>query len=266
MFGAAGLESELGRLGLSADEARCYLGLLSRGPLTAREVTEVTGITRGRIYDVLKRLVTKGVVLETADPVRRFQAVDPTAGVANLLEEKTREARELEETAVKLVGALASMAGPDQGPVSFIEQIHHAATVQQRFYELEENVEREVLAFTKRPSIVVQNEREDAVLERGVEVRVVYETAFVDSAGEFDEILRLRSLGEQGRHLESLPTKLVVFDRSVTMLPLHEPQDGTTFTVLVIHHQGLSALAAAAFEHFWTLARPLPRTARTAAG
>jgi sugar-specific transcriptional regulator TrmB len=49
-------------LDLTEYEARAYLSLVEHGPLTARGVSEASGIPRPKCYDVLKSLQLKGLV------------------------------------------------------------------------------------------------------------------------------------------------------------------------------------------------------------
>ena len=53
---------ELMKLGLSAYEVKAYLSLLDENPATAYETGKASGIPTSKVYEVLKKLVGKGVV------------------------------------------------------------------------------------------------------------------------------------------------------------------------------------------------------------
>ncbi len=53
---------ELISLGLSEYEAKAYVALLERNPVTAYELARVSGIPTSKIYEVLSRLFDKGIV------------------------------------------------------------------------------------------------------------------------------------------------------------------------------------------------------------
>ena len=63
--------------GFSDYEAKALLALLSRGPLSAKEVSEVSGIPRTSVYDVMNSLVSKGFV-EAFDRPKKFRALRTT--------------------------------------------------------------------------------------------------------------------------------------------------------------------------------------------
>uniref|UniRef100_A0A7C3MAH1 TrmB family transcriptional regulator n=1 Tax=Archaeoglobus fulgidus TaxID=2234 RepID=A0A7C3MAH1_ARCFL len=60
--------------GLSDYEAKALIALLSKGTLTAKEVSEISGIPRTSVYDVMDSLVSKGLVESFGKP-RKFKAL-----------------------------------------------------------------------------------------------------------------------------------------------------------------------------------------------
>jgi sugar-specific transcriptional regulator TrmB len=57
---------QLLEIGFSEYEARAYLGLLKQHPATAYQAAKESGLPSSKIYEVLSRLMDKGVVLELA--------------------------------------------------------------------------------------------------------------------------------------------------------------------------------------------------------
>lgn len=65
-------------LGFSEYEAKAYLALLRSHPATAYEVSRASGIPTSKIYQVLDRLVERGMVAPAASgKARRFMPLDP---------------------------------------------------------------------------------------------------------------------------------------------------------------------------------------------
>ncbi|MBE0425427.1 MAG: TrmB family transcriptional regulator [Nitrospirae bacterium] len=54
--------SELMQLGLSEYEAKAYLSLLRENPSTAYEIGKDSGIPTSKVYEVLKKLIEKGII------------------------------------------------------------------------------------------------------------------------------------------------------------------------------------------------------------
>lgn len=58
------LVKKLKTLGYTEYEAKSYVSLVKQGTVTAYQVSKDSGIPRARIYDILKTLVQKGIVLK----------------------------------------------------------------------------------------------------------------------------------------------------------------------------------------------------------
>ncbi|WP_424002334.1 TrmB family transcriptional regulator [Haloarcula salina] len=83
--------TELGELGLSNYEETAYRTLLVTGAVSASDLSDASGVPRGRIYDVLNGLEARGVVRTQSTEPTRYAAVDPETAVDRLLAERTRE-------------------------------------------------------------------------------------------------------------------------------------------------------------------------------
>ncbi|MEK6963724.1 MAG: helix-turn-helix domain-containing protein [Nanoarchaeota archaeon] len=71
-------EKELRQLGLTSGEARVYEALLRTGPSTVGPVVKRAGVAYSNIYEILNRLIQKGVVsFVIKEKTRYFQAVEP---------------------------------------------------------------------------------------------------------------------------------------------------------------------------------------------
>ena len=55
---------KLMRIGFSDYEARAYISLLKMNPATAYEVAKLSGIPSSKIYEVLSKLLERGIALE----------------------------------------------------------------------------------------------------------------------------------------------------------------------------------------------------------
>ena len=69
------LVEALKTFGLSEYEAKVLLALIAKGELTAKEVSEYSGVPRTSVYDVIKSLMDKGLVEAYGKPMR-FKALN----------------------------------------------------------------------------------------------------------------------------------------------------------------------------------------------
>jgi len=71
--------SKLSELGLSKYEGKAYVALVQKNPCTAYEIGKASGIPSSKIYEVLRRLIDKGIilVLEEDGKPRRYIPQNP---------------------------------------------------------------------------------------------------------------------------------------------------------------------------------------------
>lgn len=83
--------TDLGELGLSSYEEQVYRTLLVTGATTATELSEASGVPRGRIYDVLNGLEARDIVRSQPSEPTQYRALEPETAVDSLLAERVRE-------------------------------------------------------------------------------------------------------------------------------------------------------------------------------
>lgn len=72
------IEKDLQGLGLSLGEAKAYISLLEIGSSTVGPIAKKSGISYSKIYEVLNRLIEKGIVsLVIKNNAKYFKAVEP---------------------------------------------------------------------------------------------------------------------------------------------------------------------------------------------
>jgi HTH-type transcriptional regulator, sugar sensing transcriptional regulator len=97
----------LQQIGLNKYEAEAYYALLTRGPLTGYEVGKYSQVPGSRSYEILERLLEKGLVLVQPGDPPHYSAQDPHAVVQRF--------RATMETTLNTLGAsLASLAHVDR--------------------------------------------------------------------------------------------------------------------------------------------------------
>lgn len=97
----------LQQLGLNKYEAEAYYALLTRGPLTGYEVGKYSQVPGSRSYEILERLIEKGLALVQPGDPPRYCAQDP-----HVVFDRFRAAMEM--TLATLTTSLASLAPADR--------------------------------------------------------------------------------------------------------------------------------------------------------
>ncbi len=139
-----------------------------------------------------------------------------------------------------------------------MEVVVGGAAVSQRFLQLQLGAEREVMAFVTDNPVAVsgpENEAEGVAVARGVTYRIVIERALLTSPEEFAEVSASLGRDVNIRVVDRVPTKLVVADGLLAMVPLSGK--GSEPAALVIHASGLLESLSGLFESVWREATPL---------
>lgn len=88
-------------LGLSINEDKVYQTLIKHGKSSASELSRAGEVPYGKIYEVLARLESKGLVQIIPEQTKKFKATSPEI-LLNLIKTKEKEFEKLKEEAQKL--------------------------------------------------------------------------------------------------------------------------------------------------------------------
>ncbi|MEK9165631.1 MAG: helix-turn-helix domain-containing protein [Patescibacteria group bacterium] len=103
------LQNILANIGLTQNEAKCYLALLKSGSLTIQELSKKTGIHRVNLYSVIQSLEIKGAVSFTIKGKYRKQIVP--ANPRSLIELIRKKQRVLKKAELKFTDIVPELTG-----------------------------------------------------------------------------------------------------------------------------------------------------------
>jgi DNA-binding CsgD family transcriptional regulator len=92
-------------------------------------------------------------------------------------------------------------------------------------------------------------------LRRGVRERSIFGASALTKPGVYSEIQVLHSLGHQVRTLPDVPTRLLIFDRDIVVLPIDA--DDLSIGAMFIRARSLIATFTYMFDRLWADADPL---------
>src|SRR5437016_4574369 len=81
---AISIKRHLSELGLSSDEVDIYLVLVSKGGLSAKNISNNLGIIVNSVYRSTKALIDKELIKELDVTPKQFQAVSPNIAIEQL--------------------------------------------------------------------------------------------------------------------------------------------------------------------------------------
>ncbi|MDY9927466.1 TrmB family transcriptional regulator [Methanosarcina sp.] len=148
----------LERLGLTENEAKVYVGVVSLREATAREVHELTNVPRAKIYEVLKVLAKKGYLEVRQGSPTYFRAVDPKQVIGKIKDEFINCAIEALDQLNELSYEL-----PKTSPVWCIQS---EWGIKNRIREILSGVKEELIVFSSSPEFLQEFEAELKKLEK----------------------------------------------------------------------------------------------------
>jgi sugar-specific transcriptional regulator TrmB len=250
------LVAQLTRLGLTSYEAKAYLTLIRRDSFTAAQVARQSGLPRQRIYDVLGSLVQKGLAVNRPGTVVKYAATAPELAIDLLLTAHRDDLSRMERDARSMVNDLKPAYEAGQvhtDPLEYIEVLRDRRAINERFAELQANVKKEILVFTKPPYATPPQENVEGleVIETH-EARSLYEFSVFDDPAVTRGVKRFVDAGEQARFVPDLPLKLVIIDETIVMFGMEDPVAGSAdLTIVVVEHQSLAKVLKTAFDAIW---------------
>jgi sugar-specific transcriptional regulator TrmB len=259
-------------LGLSEYEARAYRALLTTGPTTAKELSQVSDVPMGRIYDVLNSIEQYNLVRsQTASRPKKYLAVEPETALDRLLQDKKRELAEkeaqYENIVTDLVGSLeatetveerfwTAAVGPDETADLLVERLAAA----------EERILIVASTFSQQFDVDSLGERvaaeiEDA-LDRGIEVSLLMRPQLVEdlprSVGRrYRESLAPHDLFDCRTSDEVSGSFSIVDDVEVCIEVAHPLRAADTFAMIDLKDRDFAADVRAEFDPRWERADPL---------
>ncbi|MFJ6895864.1 helix-turn-helix transcriptional regulator [Streptomyces hokutonensis] len=247
----------LGAIGLDEAHESAYRALVSVGAADVPDLARRLTIGEYDTERALRRLELHGLAAQSTARPGRWVAAPPGVALGALL---TQQRHELEkaELAAALLAEEYRAAAAETAVHDLVEVVTGASAVTRRFLQLQLGASDEVCALVTGNPVVVtgmENDAEEQAAGRGVRYRVVIERAVLDLPDGRTELAAALGRGEQVRVVEKVPTKLVVADRTLALVPLtsHSAEPAA----LVVHASGLLELLCGLFESVWRDAHPL---------
>ncbi len=257
---------ELIELGISEREAKLYLTMLEYGEVTANDLHRLTGIQRSRVYSILSRMVVHGLCNERQEGRNRFfTALNPKRVKEAMVRQWEAERSEKEETAERIFDKLEDTfnQGEQETPLHRVELIRNANNIHNKYMELVEETQQEILAYVKPPIAAttrktreLQFNAQERALKRGVLSRTIFS---LKDLAEIDiEWTQLDEL-DQMRVVERLPVKMFIFDGLKALFGIPSTADRNTknFFILFVDDPGFCEVLVESFEKVWERALPV---------
>ncbi|QES44523.1 hypothetical protein DEJ49_29155 [Streptomyces venezuelae] len=247
----------LSAIGLDETHESAYRALVSVGAADVADLARRLTLGEPETERTLRRLERHGLAAQASGRAGRWVAAPPGVALGALLTQQRHELEKAELAATLLAEEYRAQA-TEPTVHDLVEVVTGAAAVSQRFLQLQLGASDEVCALVTGSPVAItgtENSAEEQATGRGVRYRVVVERTVLDLPTGLAELSAAIGRDEQVRVVDRVPTKLVIADGTLAMVPLTsrtaEP------AALVVHASGLLESLSGLFEAVWREALPL---------
>ncbi|WP_251328263.1 TrmB family transcriptional regulator [Haloplanus pelagicus] len=264
--------AELRDLGMSEYESRSYRELLDQGPTTAKELSSVSDVPMGRIYDVLNDLEGSGLVRsQTASRPKRYVAVEPDTALDRLVDARKREleqqAERYEAVAADLIGDLDAVDTPEEqfwtaavGPEETVELfLERVSAADERIYYVADLPPVQIDIGEVGQRVL---ETFEAALDRGVSIQAIIDPGLVETIpDELNEQFSARLRGHENYRIRTstaIDGTFTLIDSEEVCIEVPNPLDSTeTFAMIDFKDADFADDVRTVFENQWNDSTPL---------
>lgn len=247
-------------LGLGIVEHRVYEYLVRHRSTTAERVRSDLGLRSSQVDRALTTLTGRGLAARDGGDGDELIAAPPDVALGALILEHEDRLRQA-ESEMLLLEQLYRDAGSGEGDV--VDVVRGGEAVRHRFNQLQRSARSEVLLFVKGDTVAVErdeNVEEEVAIARGIRYRYVLERSRLEAPGILEAVREAIAGGLEVRVSGALPTRMLVVDRTIAMVPLAAAGEDQSSGALLLHAGGLVGLAMALFERTWLSASHLVST------
>lgn len=231
------------KLGLSTDEAGCYLILVREGSLTTSQIAKNIKILPNAVYRLVKKLQSKGLVTTLNTYPVTFQAIPPAVAIDSYVDSKERE---LEEIKIATIRFLTQQQATLPTKVNVL--VSQKAFFD-KFVELTATAQKEILVISIGETVPDELKIASArAVDRGVVLKFLFHVYNKNN----EQLLRSWvRMGIEVRHYQDSGYHLNVFDGKTAVLVANNPENTKERTGMVFYNQKLSTSLRDYFYTIW---------------
>ncbi len=220
----------LGSIGLSQYESRCFLASLELGPSTINKIGISAGVPRTKVYGAVKKLVERGLIVQSDEDPKKYFARSPKDFLIPLLEKESRRIKESLDALTELEVIHKSMAFVEKVEPMRSKVVRYAprAAVTLKLRQLFEASKRKVVVLTTANGAIRLSRMAQLLFERSRKgVRVEIYTGTKDEPIFSTAIQSLNEIENCAISFlpTSIPIQIIVIDAQHLLITELKPDD-----------------------------------------
>jgi DNA-binding CsgD family transcriptional regulator/sugar-specific transcriptional regulator TrmB len=252
-------------LGLRPLAERVYRLLLTRTDLDVKSIAAELSVSEEQVREAFDQLAELALLLPSWESPGGFRLVPPRVGLQGLLDQRHAELLSQQDQITETRDAIAALVHEYSDRVP---DAHHPGAgrivgmdaIQTRIEILAAEAVSEVASMmpggAQDPGLINAAKALDRrVRERGVDIRTIGLDSIRKNAPTLAYAEWLTGIGAQVRTVPSLPTRMLIYDRKVALLPVDTAN--TRGAAVQIPDSGTVTAVLALFEQIWDVATPI---------
>jgi sugar-specific transcriptional regulator TrmB len=195
-------------IGLNKYEAKVYLTLVAEGTSTAKNVSDITGIPYGKVYEIINSLSNKGFCILLPSKPMKCQAVSPRDAIVASKRKVEEQYKRLETQVIKQLEPMFAESKQFKEPKSLFWVINGRANIVQKLEELFSTAKKQINVYTSANGLsrlLLQKDLLKELHSKGVEINI----AAVTNKEVLEEVksmnfCNIRHISEAQNHLYSI--------------------------------------------------------------
>lgn len=244
------------QLGLTPNQSRLYLSLLSLGKVIGRTLSRETGFARQEVYRILEELHDRGLVEKIIATPTEFRAIKVQEAISILVLKKTKELEQTKERIQSLIDKYSPIAGTTpQNEYKFLLIPPKTLVNETREKILEKAKTNVQLITTKKrflQGISHFFEAYESLLKRNVETQIIVNIAGEPNSFETNKLQLLKKYPNFSlRIIRQSKANILIIDKSEAIITLHPKVDLGASPVLWTNHPEFLAIFQDYFQDLW---------------
>ncbi|MBU0457439.1 MAG: helix-turn-helix domain-containing protein [Nanoarchaeota archaeon] len=162
-------------LGLNKYEARVYLALISEGTATAKNLSDITSIPYGKVYEIINLLCTKGFCIILPTKPMKCKAASPLDALETTKKTFYSKFINLEKQIISNLNPLFEKTKEFSEPKGFFWVVNGRKNIIKKIDELLDKAKEHIYIFATENGIKRISIHKESLLkakERGVEIKI----------------------------------------------------------------------------------------------
>ncbi|MBU5557454.1 MAG: hypothetical protein KQA33_00010 [Candidatus Aenigmarchaeota archaeon] len=257
-------EAILKHLGLTEYEARAIAALIEYGSMPAERISAMASIPLPRVYDTMKSLAGRGLVIVSNTRPQTFRAIEPKRFIDLLKEDERRRAddrlKEIDNITPQFMKIIASMPTTSEMETTEIfATVKKKANMDKIREEYQTLARKEILIFAGDLSWVPSSVRNiRRIVQKGIKYRILWDKSDGNVVSNVRKALsagaELRFYGDTGN------LRCIIVDDDRVSIALKIPTEGSPksveYTTLTINNKLLTDVFRRYFLALWDKAMP----------